>query len=140
MPLKAGELEEPAINLTPMLDVVFNLIIFFMVGTRFADIERQFDIHLPQVSMAQPLTSPPEEIIINVFADGHVMVKQDTLTLGQLEKVLTEAHTRYAEQSVLIRGDGQGAYQHVMDVLAVCQKSQLVNFSLATQVKEENRP
>src|SRR5579864_1898601 len=107
MPLKSQPLEEPALNLTPMIDVVFNLIIFFMVGTRFADMERQFDIQLPQVSDAQPLTTPPEEIVINVFSNGRVVVREATLTLDQLQDLLEQAQARYAEQAVLIRGDGQ---------------------------------
>ena len=140
MPLKADTLDEPPLNLTPMIDVVFNLIIFFMVGTRFADMERQFDIHLPTVTDAQPLTAPPEEIIINVFADGKIIVKDNTLTLDQLQTFLTQAQARYAQQAVLIRGDGQGVYQHIMNVLTVCQRSKIANFSLAAQVKQEAAP
>lgn len=134
MPLKVAPIEEPALNLTAMLDVVFNLLIFFMVGTRFADMERQFDVQLPQVSAAQPLTNPPDEIVVNVFGDGRIVVGRQPLTLAELETRLNEARQRYAEQAVLIRGDGQGVYQNVMDVLAVCQRAQIVNFSLATQV------
>lgn len=134
MPLKVAPIEEPALNLTAMLDVVFNLLIFFMVGTRFADMERQFDVQLPQVSAAQPLTNPPDEIVVNVFGDGRIVVGRQPLTLAELETRLNEARQRYAEQAVLIRGDGQGVYQNVMDVLAVCQRAQIANFSLATQV------
>lgn len=137
MPLKVEPLEEPQINLTPMIDVVFNLLIFFMVATRFADMERQFDVQLPAVSAAQPLTNPPDEIVVNVFADGRIVVRQETLTLAQLESRLKEAQARYAEQAVLIRGDGQGVYQNVMDVLGACHRAQITNFSLATQLKSE---
>ncbi len=140
MPLKVEAMEEPMLNLTPMIDVVFNLIIFFMVGTRFSDMERQFDIHLPQVSEAQPLTSPPDEIIINVFSDGRIIVGEKTLGLDELEVELKQAHDRYADQAVLVRGDGRGVYQHVMDVLSVCHTAGITNFSLATQVKSETSP
>lgn len=137
MPLKVEPLEEPQINLTPMIDVVLNLLIFFMLGTRFADMERQLDVQLPTVSAAQPLTSPPDEIVVNVFADGRIVVRQELLTLAGLEERLREARTRYADQAVLIRGDGHGIYQNVMDVLGVCQRVGIGNFSLATQVKGE---
>lgn len=140
MPLKVDSLEEPTLNLTPMIDVVFNLIIFFMVGTRFADMERQFDINLPTVSAAQPLTRPPDEIIVNVYPDGRIIVGQQTLNLTELETHLREAHGRYAEQAVLVRGDGRGVYQHVMDVLAACHQAGIENFSLATQQSTEASP
>lgn len=137
MPLKVDPLEEPQINLTPMIDVVFNLLIFFMVGTRFADIERQFDVQLPTASAAQPLTNPPDEIVVNIFGDGRIVVSQQTLSLEELETRLKAAHARYADQAVLIRGDGKGVYQNVMDVMAACHRAQIRNFSLAAQLTSE---
>jgi biopolymer transport protein ExbD len=137
MPLKVQSLEEPQLNLTPMLDIVFNLLIFFMVGTRFTDMERQFDVQLPETGQAQPLTSPPDEIVVNVFDDGRIVVRQKTLTLEELETLLKTARGRFADQAVLIRGDGRGVYQNVMDVLSACHRARITNFSLATQVKSE---
>lgn len=137
MPLKVDALEEPVINLTPMIDVVFNLLIFFMMGTRFADMERQLDVQLPRVTSAQPLTAPPDEIVVNVYRDGRIVVSQEELSLADLETRLKDASARYADQAVLIRGDGEGIYQNVMDVLAVCNRAQIANFSLATQLKSE---
>jgi biopolymer transport protein ExbD len=137
MPLKAAALEEPQMNLTPMLDVVFNLIIFFMVGTRFADMERQFDVNLPKVSDAQPLTSLPDEIIVNVYGDGRIRVGKQTLSLEELATDLRAARDRYADQAVLVRGEGEGPYQIVMDVLSVCQQAGITNTALATQIKSE---
>src|SRR5262245_18484732 len=115
MPLKVETLDEPQINLIPMVDIVFNLLIFFMVGTRFADMERQLDVQLPTAGAAQPLTSPPDEIVVNVFADGRIVVNREALSLAELEERLKEAHFRYADQAVLIRADGQGVYQHVIN-------------------------
>lgn len=138
--MKMVSVEEPQLNLTPMIDVVFNLIIFFMVGTQFADMERQFEVQLPQVSDAQPLTNPPDEIVINVYAGGKVVVGNDDLTLAQLRERLAAAHANYAGQSVLVRGDGASAYQQIMNVLAVCHEAKITNFSLATQLKEDAAP
>jgi len=135
VPLKVEPLEEPYLNMTPMVDVILNLLIFFMLGSRFAAEEQQVDIQLPKVSQAQPLTAPPDEIVINVFADGHVVVDQKTVTAEELERLLVEAHGRYRDQAVLIRGDGKCNYQSVMDVLSICQKAEISKYSLATQLK-----
>jgi biopolymer transport protein ExbD len=135
MPLKVEPLEEPYLNMTPLVDVILNLLIFFMLGTRFAEEERQIDIQLPNVSHAQPLTAPPDDIVINVFPDGRLVINQETLSAAGLEKMLKAAQKRYANQSVLIRGDGKGTYQSIMDVLSICQRAQIHNYSLATQVK-----
>jgi|SRR5579872_297037 len=137
MPLKVEPLEEPYLNMTPMVDVILNLLIFFMLGSRFAEEERQIDIQLPNVSYAQPLTAPPDEIVVNIYADGHVVVDQKSVSAEELENLLSAAQTRYKDQSVLIRGEGKGNYQSVMDVLSICQKANIRNYSLATQLKPE---
>ena len=57
---KIGTAEEKIeLQMTPMIDIVFLLIIFFMVGTQFTEQERQFDVQVPSVSDAPPLTSRP---------------------------------------------------------------------------------
>ena len=137
MPLKVQPLEEPQLNLTPMIDIVFNLLIFFMVGTRFADMERQFDVQLPQVSAAQPLTGLPDEIVINVFDDGRIVIRREELSREELLNRLIEARGRYADQAVLIRGDGAADFQKIAEVLAICHEAEISNFSLATQVSTE---
>src|SRR5579863_1283888 len=137
MPLKVEPLEEPYLNMTPLVDVILNLLIFFMLGTRFAEEERQVEIQVPDVSHAQPLTAPPDDIIVNVYPDGHLVVDQQTLTPAQLESRLEKAQRKYADQSVLIRGDGKGTYQSIMDVLSICQRAGIHHYSLATQIKPE---
>jgi biopolymer transport protein ExbD len=135
MPLKVEPLEEPYLNMTPMVDVILNLLIFFMIGSRFVEDERQVDIQLPSVSHAQSLTAPPQEIVINVYADGRMVVDQKPVPAEDLEEMLSAAQSRYADQAVLIRGDGKGSYQSIMDVLSICQAAKIHKYSLATQPK-----
>jgi biopolymer transport protein ExbD len=137
MPLKTEGIEEPTMNMTPMIDVVFLLIIFFMVASRIGEQEREFDVNLPTVAAAQPLTSKPDEIVINVFRDGRIVVRGEERTLTQLEGDLEQARQRYADQAVLIRGEGEGRYQRVVDVLVACHRARIKNFSLATELKSE---
>ena len=136
MPLKTSGIEEPSLNLTSMIDVVFLLIIFFLVGSRFSEDERQFDVKLPSVADAQPLTSPPDEIVVNVFQDGRIVVNEQPRTLAELEQDLIGARSRYADQAVLIRGEGEGRYQGIIDVLVACHRAQIKHFSLAAEMKD----
>lgn len=140
MPLKCEPMEEPSLNLTPMIDIVFNLIIFFMVAARFSELERQFDVALPTVSDAQPLTDQPDEIVVNVREDGTVFVADKVRTLAQLENDLRTAKARFAEQAVVVRAAGVGPYQHVMDVLAVCHRTGITQVSLANRLAAEGTP
>lgn len=136
MPLRTETIEEPSLNLTPMLDVVLLLIIFFMVGTKFAEIERQYDIQLPTVSEAAPLSGVPDELVVNVEADGTISVHDEPRTLAALEELLQQAKANYANQVVLIRGAGTGPYQHVMDVMSICHRVGINNISLANRLKD----
>lgn len=137
MPLKTDTIEEPTLNLTPMIDIVFLLIIFFMVGTQFAQMERQYDIQLPTVSAAQPLTSLPDEIVINVRRSGEIIVRTQELTLNELRQLLREAKRNYEDQAVVIRGEGDGQYQHVVNVLSICHEENISAISLAHRLKPE---
>ena len=135
MPLKTESIEETNLNLTPMIDIVFLLIIFFMVGTQFSEMERQFDIQIPTVDRNVTLTSLPDPLIVNIDGAGIVSVNNKQLTLDQLQGRLITARKNYADQIVLIRGEGAGPYQHVMDILDICQQAKIKNVSLANRVK-----
>ncbi|MEZ6123647.1 MAG: biopolymer transporter ExbD [Planctomycetaceae bacterium] len=140
MPLRTESLEEPQLNLTPMIDIVFLLIIFFMVGTRFSEIEQQYDIELPTAGAVAPMTSQPDAIIINVSRNGDVMFAGERIPMSELESRLKAAKANYAEQAVLIRGDGEGTYQSIIDVMDFCHRAKSHRFSLAFQPAEGSSP
>lgn len=131
MPLKTGTIEEPELNLTPMIDIVFLLIIFFMVGTQFAEPEEQFQVELPTAASVQPLTEGPDALIVSVSRDGRVMLRNQELTLLELESRLIAARENYPGQAVVIRGEGEGRYQAIIDVLSVANRAQMADISLA---------
>lgn len=137
MPLKTETIEDASLNLTPMIDIVFLLIIFFMVGTQFSEMERQFTIQLPTVDSNLSLTSLPDPVVVNVDGDGKVTVNAEVLTRQELLDRLKVAQQNYADQVVLIRGQGNGPYQHVMDMIEMCIRAHIKNVSLANRVKAE---
>ena len=137
MPLKgADRTEESAINLTPMIDIVFLLIIFFLVGARFTEQERQYDIQLPSSSEIQPLTGTPDALVINVRQDGTILLGTKPITLDELEAELKDAKENFEDQAVVVRGEGQGLYQPVIDVLGVCHRTGITRISLAYKQNE----
>jgi biopolymer transport protein ExbD len=98
MPLKLEAIEEPALNLTPMLDVVLLLVIFFMVGTQFSEEESHFDIDLPSGRTVEAVTGGPDPIVIDVDREGTVHVGRRTLSLVDLERELNAARERFARR------------------------------------------
>jgi len=138
MPLKTETLQEPQLNLTPMIDVVFLLIIFFMVGARFTEEshDQQFDVELPTAAAVQTMSRAPDPVIVTVYRSGRMTIKDRDLDQTQLVQELTAAKAAYADQAVLIRGDGEGHYQAVIDVMNACHQVQIKKFSLAFQPLE----
>ena len=59
-----------SLSLTPLIDVVFLLLIFFMVSTRFAEEDRELDVDLPSASQATPMAISPDDVEIYIDADG----------------------------------------------------------------------
>lgn len=147
MPLKSDNEEEPSINLTPMIDVVFLLIIFFMVGSQFTkkvDPEIDYTIALPTVSDLQPLTDRPDPITINITDEGKTIVFGGALTAkgfecndAQLEAFLKQLKKKDRQtnfdHSVIIRGDGKGKYQRIMDVIGMVKQAKFNKLTLAAK-------
>ena len=111
MPLKTHIDEQPTLNLTPMIDVVFLLIVFFMVGTKFTELERKIGLRVPEVTNVEALTPAPEPRVVNVFADGQLTLdRQPVASLEQLTQELAAAKGEYRELGVLVRGDADGRF------------------------------
>jgi biopolymer transport protein ExbD len=134
MPLKTLHDEQPTMNLTSMIDVLFLLIIFFMVGTRFSDMERNIDVELPKVAAGNESTSAPRAHVIAVHRDGTLSLDQRHLTLRELSAELTRLEKESPGLAVVVRGDGEGAFQNVAEVLAECRKAGVQRLDVAVRV------
>jgi biopolymer transport protein ExbD len=134
MPLKAHQDELPTINLTPMIDIVFNLIIFFMVGTKFIGAETKLPVQVPQVADAGKLAPATEKHVVNVYRDGQVSLDDKFLTAVQLKQELEVARARNADLSVIVRGDGEGAFQHVATVLNACRQAGVAEMGISVRL------
>src|SRR5262249_37815016 len=113
MPIRNQPDEIPTLNLTSMIDVLFLLIIFFMVGTKFIEAERQIDLKLPQVAANQSLSAAPEKKIVNVYRDGQITLDRANVTLEELTRRLATARSQYRALGVLVRGDGAAPFERV---------------------------
>ena len=136
MPLKIQRDDQSAINLTPMIDIVFLLIIFFMVGTKFTELnepERDIALQVPAVTDADALTSAPRDRVINVYDDGSIMLDQTPVTIDELQTQLMAARQQYKKIGVVVRGDSDARYQRVAEVFAKCKKLDIKNLKMAVQ-------
>jgi len=110
-----------AIELTPIIDMVFLLLIFFLVATTFREEEREMQIALPFASSAAPISTMTRELIVNVSADGTIIVGGRQVEDEALREMVTDAVAVNPDQKVTVRGDREAAYAHVVRVLDVCK-------------------
>ncbi len=117
MLLKSKQADEaPAINLTSMIDVLFLLIIFFMVGTRFNESEKQINLNLPRVNSATPMIQGPKNKTVAVTNEGVISLDGRTVSLQQLTDELRYAVSQYRDTGVDVRCDGKVPTQKFAEV------------------------
>jgi biopolymer transport protein ExbD len=134
MPLKTSISEElPTVNLTPMIDVVFLLIIFFMVGTQFTQPEREIPLKLPGVGGLKAMVAAPERREIAVTADGRIVFDGQTLTSEQLVAKLQALRVRYPDLRVALRADGEVKYQSVAAVMWAANQAGVSDLTTAVR-------
>ena len=134
MPLKTHVDEQPTLNLTPMIDIVFLLIIFFMVGTKFSELERKIGLHIPEVSNVEALTAAPEPKVVNVYGDGQITLDRMPVdSLAELTERLAAAKSQYSDLGVLVRGDASGRFQNVAEVLNACKQADVRELGIAVR-------
>ncbi|WP_422930373.1 ExbD/TolR family protein [Singulisphaera sp. PoT] len=131
--------ELPHINMTPMVDVVLCLLVFFMAATRLYDWEEnEFIVTVPQVAEAAPLTAAPDDLVLTILKPGSVAVGETIYELAPLTNMLTQARERYEDQGVVIRGDANLNYQDLADVLSACDKAGIRNVRLPVRPREND--
>ena len=133
MPLRTHIDDEPTLNLTAMLDVLFLLIIFFMLGTRFVDDERKIGLSVPKVADKGALAAAPSRSVVNVYLDGAITLDQQPVTLDELTAKLGALRRQYGEVAILVRGDGGDKYQRVVSVLNACKQAGIKNLGISVR-------
>ena len=111
------------LDFVPMVDVLFNLLIFFLLATTIAQVERETQVALPFASAATPISAALREIIVNVDAEGRMIVAGQPIEAEALRGMIQGAVEANPEQKVSVRGDKATAYQNIVSVLDICKAS-----------------
>jgi biopolymer transport protein ExbD len=123
-----------ALSMTSLIDIVFLLLIFFLVATRFEEEERDMDINLPRASEAQPTISTQRELFVNVTKEGQFVMDGRPVSLDNLQDRLADAYrTNPGQQRVIIRADRDSRTSHLVAVMNACNKANIRNYSVATE-------
>lgn len=129
-----------SLNLTPLIDVVFLLLIFFLVATQFSQDDQQLPIKLPSARNALPMTVVPEELVVNIGADGSYMVRGERVQAERLEAILAQSVAdNPVQQTVILRGDRRTEFQSVVTVIDMCNRVKVPSYRITTS-KDEPPP
>ena len=119
------------LSLTPLIDVVFLLLIFFLVTSEFEDEEKRLDIILPSATTAVPMTGKPREIIVDIDKEGRVFLSGQPTDYEELKRLLKVA-SNPTSQSVVIRADRSTQFQPVVNVMDMCNQTGISEYSVTT--------
>ena len=125
--------EDASVNLTPMIDVVFLLVIFFMVGSHFGEAQGRIDVNVPGVGDLRAMTRQPDERMVEVSGDGRVTLDNRPVSLDELSRQLRAMHQQYPDVRVAIRGEADASFQRVAEVLQVIRGTGIQQMGIAAK-------
>ena len=111
------------VDFVPMVDVLFNLLIFFLLATSLKQAEREMHIALPAARAPGPISAALREIVINVDPQGRAIVAGKPVAAEELKQMIENAVGENPQQKVSIRGDRRAPYEHIVAVLDICKGS-----------------
>ena len=132
-------------DLTPMIDMAFQLIAFFMVLINFTGAEQNEKIQLPASELAKPPDAPFEyPIFIQLTESGTVVLAGEETPLAGLKSFMIREgeflrlkKKSPSDATVIIRADADAAMGRVREVIQICQESKFETFALRAEEKEQ---
>jgi biopolymer transport protein ExbD len=128
------------INMTPMIDVTFQLIIFFLLSSHLAQQETQAEVELPTASSGQQAVDDDRpRLTVNVDADGSVMLGSTTTTSAEMAgRLMIERDKLGPDMEVRVRADRSVPYSAIEPILLACAEAGIWNVTFAVHERVES--
>jgi biopolymer transport protein ExbD len=130
---------EPAVmafQIAPMVDILLVLLCFFIMTWSMARKENELDVRVPSANSANESNPVVNQTILNVKADGTVVINRKTLTSAELLEKLKNLAELYPDYAIILRGDIKTEYQSIVSVLDICRDAGIWNVAFATSKPE----
>ena len=121
---------EPDFNLTPMIDCVFLLLIFFMVTTVFKQ-PYSLQLELPEAQQAQRVQE--KKLVSSITADGRMEINRELVSASDLEQVLLRHKQGTRSLTLIVRTDKETRHRHLLDLIEVAKRLRIEKVVLATE-------
>jgi biopolymer transport protein ExbD/biopolymer transport protein TolR len=127
--------DEPRIDLTPMVDVVFLLLIFFMISTTFVE-SPGISIKLPE-SSSQTIDREPKEIKVYLSREGDIYHGERKLTIDDFRALLAEHQSEAERTTVLLLADQESRHGKVVTLMDLARDAGYVKLAIATEQRKK---
>ncbi|QPJ66462.1 MAG: biopolymer transporter ExbD [Candidatus Nitrohelix vancouverensis] len=131
MQFRKEEDDNFALDLTPLIDVVFLLLIFFMVSTVFVDFNRRMDLTLPSSKASTP-NEPSKQLNIEMTIDHKIYFSGAQVTVQQLEEMFAKMEPE-KKKSAVIHADKGLSFGKVVEVMGVLNAEHVEDVSIAVK-------
>jgi biopolymer transport protein ExbD len=119
------------LEMTPMIDIVFLLMIFFLVASKLDENDRSIDVVLPQASAARPLTARPREFVINIDRAGNYFAGARPIGIDDLRALLRQAEADNPQrQTVVVRADEETPHKFVVGAMNACAQAGIDDYQV----------
>jgi len=134
------EADEFGVQLAPLVDIVFLLLVFFLVATTYLDEERDVSVVLPKIETPKGKSQRRlERVLLNVREDGTIILGGRSVDRETLYRALVIARRRNPDVPVVLRGDKAVPHGEVMGVYDVCRRARVRNVAVAVEAPRGGR-
>ncbi len=129
---KRPEVTEPALSMTPMIDVVFQLLIYFIVTAKPIDVITNLDVFRPKADVTTPKDVPPPNLVrVGVYQDGYT-VNDTPVSPERLDAALGKVASLDAGQTIMITVSAISKHGALVKALDLCAKNGLKSLSVVS--------
>ena len=125
--------EDYSLQLTSLIDVVFLLLIFFMVSTSFVDFTRRMDIQLPQSKESAEVERKMESFLLEVGVEKKLTLNGKDITIKELERRLKATKGKPGQRTLIIKADKRLDYGFVVQIMGISFSAGIRDISVAVK-------
>lgn len=126
---------DASLDITPIVDTVFNLLIFFALSLNFI-VTPGITVDLPE-SITEEIIREREELIVVMDKDNNIFIDENTVSIEQLEAIFSTAAQKSKDTLVIIQADQEVAHGNVVRMMDRAKKAGLARLAIATAMKKK---
>ena len=137
MRIQRRSLKKARIEIIPMIDTIFFLLVFFMISTLSMTQFKGLPVNLPKAASGQP--APAESAAITIDKDGRLLLNQQTVDKTALSEALRQQLAKNADMLVIINADDGVAHGQVVGVMDIARAANVAKMAIAVKPKEQKK-